>query len=50
MDQQYKPNMTEEEAIKLVDKCIREGKKRFVSNLPGYRLSIIDKVKTYGYW
>ena len=43
MDQQYKPNLTEEEAIKLVDKCIREGKKRFVSNLPGYRLSIIDK-------
>ncbi|KAK5972059.1 Proteasome subunit beta [Trichostrongylus colubriformis] len=43
MDREYKKNMTEEEGLSLLNKCIAEAKRRFVANLPGYKVVIIDK-------
>ncbi|XGW22443.1 hypothetical protein V3C99_005014 [Haemonchus contortus] len=43
MDREYKKNMTEEEGLSLLHKCIAEAKRRFVANLPGYKVVIIDK-------
>lgn len=42
---EYKINsdMTEEEAIKLMKRCVKEIQLRLVINLPAYKLRIIDK-------
>ncbi|KAK6045394.1 peptidase, T1 family [Cooperia oncophora] len=36
-------DMTEEEGLSLLNKCIAEAKRRFVANLPGYKVVVIDK-------
>ncbi|VDO84808.1 unnamed protein product [Heligmosomoides polygyrus] len=43
MDREYKKSMTEEEGVTLLKKCIAEAKRRFVANIPGYKVIIIDK-------
>jgi 20S proteasome subunit beta 4 len=43
MDRYYHPDMTKEEAIALIKKCIAELKTRFVANLPNWQIKIIDK-------
>ncbi|KAE9412746.1 hypothetical protein Angca_006250 [Angiostrongylus cantonensis] len=43
MDREYKKDMTEAEGLALLNKCIAEAKRRFVANLPGYKVVVIDK-------
>ena len=43
MDRYYHKDMSREEAIALVVKCIQELKTRFVANLPNWQLKVIDK-------
>ncbi|VDM54441.1 unnamed protein product [Angiostrongylus costaricensis] len=42
MDREYKKDMTEAEGLALLNKCIAEAKRRFVANLPGYKVVVID--------
>jgi len=42
MDRYYKPDLTEEEAIELLQKCVDEIAKRFIVNMGGFRVKIID--------
>lgn len=35
--------MSEAEGLALMNKCIGEAKRRFVANIPGYKVVIIDK-------
>ncbi|KAK4309800.1 hypothetical protein Pmani_018592 [Petrolisthes manimaculis] len=43
MDQEYHSNMTREAGYELLKKCIGEVKRRFVINLPKFRVRIISK-------
>ncbi|KAI9143383.1 nucleophile aminohydrolase [Paraphysoderma sedebokerense] len=43
MDHYYHPNMTKDEAVALIMKCINELKTRFVGNLRNWQIKIIDK-------
>ncbi|CAJ0593904.1 unnamed protein product [Cylicocyclus nassatus] len=43
LDKEYKKNMSEAEGLSLLNKCIAEAKKRFVANIPGYKVVVIDK-------
>ncbi|CAI4225263.1 unnamed protein product [Auanema sp. JU1783] len=43
MDREYKKGMSEDEGLGLLNKCIAEAKKRFVANIPGYKVLIVDK-------
>ncbi|KAJ1372526.1 Proteasome subunit beta type-2 [Parelaphostrongylus tenuis] len=43
MDREYKKDMTEAEGLSLLNKCIAEAKRRFVANIPGYKVVVIDK-------
>ncbi|CAI5439207.1 unnamed protein product [Caenorhabditis angaria] len=43
MDREYKKNMSEAEGLIMMKKCIGEAKRRFVANIPGYKVVIIDK-------
>uniref|UniRef100_A0A914DZA1 Proteasome subunit beta n=1 Tax=Acrobeloides nanus TaxID=290746 RepID=A0A914DZA1_9BILA len=43
MDKAYREDLNETEAIDLIRKCLAEAKKRFIVNLPAFRLLIIDK-------
>ncbi|CAO4361551.1 unnamed protein product [Caenorhabditis nigoni] len=43
MDHEYKKDMSEAEGLALMNKCIGEAKRRFVANIPGYKVVIIDK-------
>lgn len=36
-------DMTEEEAYELMKKCISEVKRRFIVNLPKFRVRVINK-------
>ncbi|VDL80497.1 unnamed protein product [Nippostrongylus brasiliensis] len=38
LDREYKKNMTEEQGLTLMKKCIAEAKRRFVANIPGYKV------------
>ncbi|KJH53327.1 peptidase, T1 family [Dictyocaulus viviparus] len=38
LDREYRKNMTEDEGLALLHKCIAEAKRRFVANLPGYKV------------
>jgi len=42
LDRYYKPDLTVEEAIELVQKCLNEIATRFIVNLGGFRVKIID--------
>lgn len=43
MDSHYKPDMPLEDGIQLLKLCIQEISKRFLVNLPLYKVKIIDK-------
>ena len=43
MDKFYKPDMSLEEAMELVDKCIAEVRMRLVVSPPNFLVKIVDK-------
>ncbi|CAD6196291.1 unnamed protein product [Caenorhabditis auriculariae] len=43
MDAEYKKDMPEKKGLELLNKCISEAKRRFVANIPAYKVVIIDK-------
>lgn len=43
MDSRYRPDMPLEEGITLLKLCIQEISKRFLCNLPLFKVKIIDK-------
>jgi len=43
LDRHYRPDMSEEEGIALVKKCIKEINHRFIVNLPAYKVKVVDK-------
>ncbi|XP_078537277.1 proteasome subunit beta type-2 [Lissotriton helveticus] len=43
LDRYYKPDLTREEAVELLRKCVEELQKRFILNLPSFNVRIIDK-------
>jgi 20S proteasome subunit beta 4 len=43
MDMYWHAEMTVEEAIVLTRKCLAELKIRFIGNLPGFVVKIVDK-------
>ncbi|XP_073134362.1 proteasome subunit beta type-2-B-like [Henckelia pumila] len=51
MDRHYRQDMTVEEAIELVDKCILEIRTRLVVAPPNFVIKIVDKdgARTYGW-
>ncbi|XP_038655994.1 proteasome subunit beta type-2 [Scyliorhinus canicula] len=42
LDRYYKPDLTREEAVELLKKCLQEIQKRFILNLPSFTVRIID--------
>lgn len=43
MDSHYKPGLPLEDGITLVKLCIQEISKRFLVNLPMYKVKVVDK-------
>jgi len=43
LDAYYRPDMSLEEGVALLQKCIAEVAKRFIVNLPKYQVRIVDK-------
>ncbi|KAG7160328.1 proteasome subunit beta type-2-like [Homarus americanus] len=43
MDKDYTSNMNQEQAYELLKKCIAEIKRRFIINLPKFRVRVISK-------
>lgn len=43
MDRYYHPDITKDEAVKLLGRCVNEIQKRFLVNLPEFSVRIIDK-------
>ncbi|KAA0203246.1 hypothetical protein HAZT_HAZT005641 [Hyalella azteca] len=43
MDREYRPDMSEEEAYGLLVKCTAEIKRRFLANLPKFRVRCVNK-------
>ncbi|CAG5866058.1 proteasome subunit beta type-2 [Menidia menidia] len=43
LDRYYKPDLTREEAVDLLKKCIEELNRRFILNLHSFNVRIIDK-------
>lgn len=43
LDKEYSPDMNEQEAYELLKKCAAEIKRRFIINLPKFRVRIISK-------
>ncbi|XP_064625001.1 proteasome subunit beta type-2-like [Lineus longissimus] len=43
MDRYYKEDCSKEEAVKLLQQCLNEIRKRFIINLPRFTVRIIDK-------
>lgn len=43
MDSHYKPDLPLEEGVNLLKLCIQEISKRFLVNLPMYKVKVIDK-------
>jgi 20S proteasome subunit beta 4 len=42
-DRDYKENMTEEEGIELIKRCIHELKSRFLVNQPTFMVKVVNK-------
>ena len=51
MDRDWKEGLTEEEAVKIVEKCIKELQVRFLINQSNFIIKVVDKegVKTVSY-
>jgi len=43
LDAHWKPGMTEEEGLHLVDLCIAEIQKRFMISMPNFLIKVVDK-------
>uniref|UniRef100_A0A4W5MAF3 Proteasome subunit beta n=1 Tax=Hucho hucho TaxID=62062 RepID=A0A4W5MAF3_9TELE len=43
LDRYYRPDLTRDEAVDLLKKCIEELNKRFILNLPSFSVRLIDK-------
>ncbi|XP_076865212.1 proteasome subunit beta type-2 isoform X1 [Brachyhypopomus gauderio] len=43
LDRYYRPDLTRDEAVELLKKCVEELKKRFILNLPSFTVRLIDK-------
>jgi 20S proteasome subunit beta 4 len=43
MDREYKENLTEQEAITIVEHCVTEMQKRFLLQQPNYVIKAVDK-------
>ncbi|XP_013405017.1 proteasome subunit beta type-2 [Lingula anatina] len=43
MDRYYKEDLTQEDAVKLVQRCVNEINKRFLVNLPAFKVRVINK-------
>jgi len=43
LDAHWKPGLTEEEGLKLMDLCIAEIGKRFMVSMPNYLIKVVDK-------
>ncbi|KAK6474361.1 proteasome subunit beta type-2 [Huso huso] len=43
LDRYYKPDLTRDEAVELLKKCLEELKKRFILSLPSFNVRLIDK-------
>uniref|UniRef100_A0AAV2K3Y0 Proteasome subunit beta n=1 Tax=Knipowitschia caucasica TaxID=637954 RepID=A0AAV2K3Y0_KNICA len=43
LDRYYRPDLTREEAVDLLKKCVEELNKRFILNLPSFSVRVIDK-------
>ena len=43
LDRFYRPDMSLQEGIELLKRCINEVQKRLVINLPAFKLTVIDK-------
>ncbi|MCL4118388.1 UNVERIFIED_CONTAM: hypothetical protein GTU68_031249, partial [Idotea baltica] len=43
MDKEYHADMTQEEGYKLLTMCVNEVKRRFIANLPKFRVCCISK-------
>ncbi|XP_074641724.1 proteasome subunit beta type-2-like [Tubulanus polymorphus] len=43
LDKMYKPDLTKEEAIKLLEKCVTEIQKRLCLNLKTFKVRLVDK-------
>jgi len=43
MDRYYKPDMSKEEALDLVQKCVDEIRRRFIVNMPVFKVRMINK-------
>ncbi|GCB70273.1 hypothetical protein scyTo_0010736 [Scyliorhinus torazame] len=42
LDRYYKPELTREEAVELLKKCLQEYQKQFILNLPSFTVQVID--------
>merc|ERR1711907_359176 len=42
LDKEYRPNLSEEEAVKLLKVCFEELKRRFLINSPNFIIKIVD--------
>ena len=43
MDRHWKPDITEEEGLALIRKCIKEMETRFIVNLTKFSIKIVNK-------
>ncbi|KAG0431423.1 hypothetical protein HPB47_021806 [Ixodes persulcatus] len=43
LDRYYREDMNEEEAVDLLKKCVFEVQKRFLVNLPAFKVQLVDK-------
>ncbi|KAG7225404.1 hypothetical protein INR49_027393 [Caranx melampygus] len=43
LDRYYRPDLTRDEAVDLLKKCIEELNKRFILNLPSFTVRLIDR-------
>ncbi|XP_029822869.1 proteasome subunit beta type-2 [Ixodes scapularis] len=43
LDRYYREDMNEEEAVDLLKKCVFEVQKRFLVNLPAFKVQVVDK-------
>ncbi|XP_040193247.1 proteasome subunit beta type-2 [Rana temporaria] len=43
LDRYYKPDLTREEAVELLKRCVTELQKRFILSLPSFTVRVIDK-------
>ncbi|EDO32854.1 predicted protein [Nematostella vectensis] len=43
MDRYFKPNMTKDQALELLERCTNEVQKRFIVNLPNFTVRVVDK-------